>query len=200
MLVHITNQLTDWRYLVDTSASFSLVPHRSKDPPATKPRLTGPNGLPIQCRGEEKRRLRFGGRTFEWSFLQADVSFAILGVDFLHANKLLVDVSANSLVNSSTGDRFHPTGQPSGHKAFIILPANMAAGAPEPAPRGAASSTTGRASYAAVAAAPATWSFAPAAPQAARAAGPMPTNVPAILDLFQDVLHPGRSYRRHHAR
>ena len=43
MLVHITDQLTDWRYLVDTGASFSLVPHRSKDPPAAKPRLTGPN-------------------------------------------------------------------------------------------------------------------------------------------------------------
>ena len=94
MLVHITDQLTDRRYLVDTSASFSLVPHRSKDPPATEPRLTGPNGLPIRCWGEEKRRLRFSGRTFEWSFLRA------------RANKLLVDVSANSLVDSSTGDRF----------------------------------------------------------------------------------------------
>jgi len=43
MLVHITDQLTDWRYLLDTGASFSLVPHRSNDLPATEPRLTGPN-------------------------------------------------------------------------------------------------------------------------------------------------------------
>ena len=33
MLVHIKDQLTDWRYLVDTGASFSLVPHHSKDTP-----------------------------------------------------------------------------------------------------------------------------------------------------------------------
>jgi hypothetical protein len=127
MLVHITDQLTDWRCLVDTGASFSLVPHRSKDPPATEPRLTGPNRLPIRCWGEEKRRLCFTNRTFEYSFLRADVSFAILRVDFLCANKLLVDISANSLVDSSTGDRFSLTGQPSGHTASIMLPANMAA-------------------------------------------------------------------------
>jgi len=90
MLVHITDQLTDGRYLVDTGASFSLVPHRSTKPPAREPRLTGPNGLPIRCWGEEIRRLQFGGRTFQWPFLRADVSFAILGVDFLRANKLMV--------------------------------------------------------------------------------------------------------------
>ncbi len=33
MLVHITDQLTDRRYLVDTGASFSLVPHRSASAP-----------------------------------------------------------------------------------------------------------------------------------------------------------------------
>ena len=84
------------------------------NPPVTEPRLTGPNGLLIRCWGEEKQQLRFGGRTFEWSFLRADVSFAILWVDFLHANKLLVDIAANTLVDSSTGNRFSLTGQPSG--------------------------------------------------------------------------------------
>jgi len=64
MLVHITDQLMDWHYLVDTDASFSLVPHCSKDPTATKPRLTGPNGLPIRCWGEETGLLRFSSRTF----------------------------------------------------------------------------------------------------------------------------------------
>jgi hypothetical protein len=84
---------------------------------------------PTACRsGAGGRRgggLQFDGRTFEWSFLRADVSFAILGVDFLHANKLLVDVASNSLVDSATGDRFSLTGQPSGHTASIMLPANL---------------------------------------------------------------------------
>ena len=83
MLVHIIDQLTDQRYLLDTGASFSLVPNSSKDPPAHEPQLTSPNGLPIRCWGEEKWRLHFGGCTFEWSFLRADVSFTILRVDFL---------------------------------------------------------------------------------------------------------------------
>jgi len=70
--------------------------------------------------------LRFSGRTFEWSFLGEDVSFPILGVDFPRANKLLVDVAANSLMDSSTGHRFSLTGQSSGHTAFIMLPAILA--------------------------------------------------------------------------
>jgi len=117
MLVLITDQLTDWCYLVDTGASFSLVPHRSGDTPAKEPRLIGPKGLPIWCWEEERRRLRFGGRTFERDFLRADVSFPIMGLDFLRANKLLVDVTGKTLVGSSTGDLFSLTGQPSGHTA-----------------------------------------------------------------------------------
>ena len=45
--------------------------------------------------GEECRRLRFSGLTFKGAFLLADISFPILGVDFLRANKLLVDVTQN---------------------------------------------------------------------------------------------------------
>ena len=232
MLVHITDQLTDGRYLVDTGASFSLVPHRSTKPPAREPRLTGPNGLPIRCWGEERRRLQFGGRTFQWPFLRADVSFAILGVDFLRANKLMVDVASNSLVDSTTGDRFSLTGQPSGHTASIMLPANL----PQPSKQArpatyAAAAARGTAHQAATS----TRSTSPTRlyPSAAQAAGygpaptgptgpapsaparlyppagrygpastgptgpappaqPVPTTVPAILDLFQDVLNPGR--------
>ena len=55
---------------------------------------------------------------------------------------------------------------------------------------------------ASIAAAPARRSNLLAAPAVARpavrSAGPMPMTIPAILDLFQDVLNPGRSYRRHH--
>jgi len=130
MLVHITDQLTDWRYLVGAGASFSLVHHRSGATLAKEPRLIGPNGLPIRCWGEERRRLRFGGRTFEWDFLRADVSFPIQGVDFLCANKLLVDVACKTLVDFSTGNRFSLTGRPSGHTASIMLPANLGAHSP----------------------------------------------------------------------
>jgi len=172
---------------VDAGASFSLVHHWSGDTPAKEPRLIGPNGLPIRCWGEERRRRRFGGRTFEWDFLRADVSFPIQGVDFLCANKLLVDVACKTLVDFSTGNRFSLTGRPSGHTTSIMLPANLGAHSPTQAGP--------RAIYAPVLAA----QVAPAqdtparhlAQPAAAAAGPRPGAIPAILALFQDVLNPG---------
>jgi len=168
MLVHVECQLTARRYLVDTGASFSLVPHKSADPPARQPRLTGPNGPPIKCWGEEKRRLRIGGRQFEREFLLADVTFPILVVDFLRAHRLVVDVARNKLMDTANGDTFSLTGQPSGHTASVMLPANVPRCEAEPAspsaarPAGgswavhgskAARGATGAASYTAVAAA-----------------------------------------------
>ena len=88
MLVHVECQLTARRYLVDTGATFSLVPHKSSKIPAGQPRLIGPNGLPIKCWGEERRRLHIDGRQFEWEFLLGDVTFPMLGVDFLRAYRL----------------------------------------------------------------------------------------------------------------
>ena len=105
MLVHITDQLTDRRYLVDMGASFSCVPFESAAPPPTKePHLTNPNGSSIKCWGEGWRQLQFSSRTFQWLFLRTDVSFPILGVDFMRSKKLMVDVASNTLVESTTGD------------------------------------------------------------------------------------------------
>jgi hypothetical protein len=117
-------------------------------------------------------------------------------IHFLRPNKLLVDVAANTLVESSTGNQFSLTGQPSGHTASIMLPANMAERGAAPSLRGAASGPAGRASYTSIAAAPARRSITLAAPAAAQPAAqpacPMPMTIPAILDLFQDVLNPGK--------
>jgi hypothetical protein len=87
--------------------------------------LIGPNGHPIQCLGEERQRLCFSGCTFERLFLRTDVSFPILGVDFLRANKLSVSVASNQLVDDTTGDMFSLIRQPSSHTASVMLPASM---------------------------------------------------------------------------
>ena len=110
---------------MDTGATFSLLPHKSHHPPAQRPRLIGPNGQPIRCWGEERLRLQFSGRTFWWTFLKADVTFPILGVDFLRSNRLSVSVATNQLVDDANGDTFRLTEQPSGHTASVMLPANM---------------------------------------------------------------------------
>ena len=170
--MHITDQLTDRRYLVDTGASYCLMPHQSSKPPAKEPRLIGPNGSRIRCWGEERRRLRFGGRTFEWPFLLADVSFPIIGVDFLRGNKLLVDVAGNRLVDSATGDTFNLTRRSSGHTASVVLPAPGGGG---PAPAGAGPQR----SYAAVAATPRRSDPSPAA-----AGTPSRVNLPMATCLL----------------
>ncbi len=99
-LVHIEDQLSKRRFLVDTGASFSIFPHKSSTPPSG-PALFGPAGKIIPCWGEKYLVLSFNGRQFHWTFLLAAVSFPILGVDFLRHYRLLVDPAANRLVDQT---------------------------------------------------------------------------------------------------
>jgi hypothetical protein len=80
-LLHLQDTVSQRRFLVDTGASYSILPHTSTSP-VEGPNLTGPSGTAIRCWGERKLSLSFDGRPFTWTFLLADVSFAILGVDF----------------------------------------------------------------------------------------------------------------------
>lgn len=67
--------------------------------------LTAENGTRIKTYGTKTLYLDFGlSRVFTWTFEMADVSCAIIGVDFLHYFGLLVDVRRHCLVDS-TGDR-----------------------------------------------------------------------------------------------
>ncbi len=93
LLVYINDQLTDRRFLVDTGAAFSILPHHSSNP-ATGQGLVGPSGSPIRCWGESAVKLKLAGQHFTWKFLLADVSTAILGIDFLRAHSLSVAASS----------------------------------------------------------------------------------------------------------
>jgi hypothetical protein len=66
------------------------------------PRLTAANGQRIRCWGSRCRSLRLAGQEFQWEFLQAAVSFPILGIDFLKHFELLVDVIGEKLVPRSS--------------------------------------------------------------------------------------------------
>jgi len=122
-LVTISCQLSQRRFLVDTGASFSLLPHRSAARPSG-PRLTGPNGIAIAAWGEEEVELVFSGRRFKWRFLLAAVSFPILGIDFLQEFNLLVDVAGRRLVSASTGEKLLLAARSSGPTAAVLLPAD----------------------------------------------------------------------------
>ncbi len=95
-------------------------------------------------------------------------------------------VASNTLVDSTTGNTFTLSGQPSGHTASVMLPEP---GGVQPAPTGA-----GQVQTYTDAAAAARWSNPPAAATADmgnQVDPPMPMTILAILDLFQDVLNPG---------
>jgi hypothetical protein len=59
--------------------------------PSSGPKLTNANGKPIASWKFVEKTLQFGKHTFKHLFLQANVSQAIIGLDFLHANSITID-------------------------------------------------------------------------------------------------------------
>jgi hypothetical protein len=64
-LLFLTDQQTGRRFLVDSGASVSLLPHTSKTP-SIGPRLLGPDGAAIGCWGPQQVDLSLAGRRFSW--------------------------------------------------------------------------------------------------------------------------------------
>jgi hypothetical protein len=92
-LVYLQDTDSKQKFLVDTGASVSVLPHTSRAPSSGTP-LIGADGKSIPSWGTVKKTLTFGLHTFLCSFILAAVSKPILGMDFLAANKLLVDPSS----------------------------------------------------------------------------------------------------------
>jgi hypothetical protein len=122
--------------LVDSGASYSIIPHTSSSPPSG-PRLLGPDGAAIKCWGRQELPLKLAGRQFTWSFLRAAVSFPIIGIDFLIHHGLLLDAARGRLSAASAGTSIPLSRQPSGPTAAILLPEPAAAAATAPAPAAA---------------------------------------------------------------
>jgi hypothetical protein len=72
----------NFKFLVDSGVSISILPHSSSAPP-TGPHLVGANGKPIPAWGLCHRTVCFAGHNFEFEFLLAAVATPILGMDFL---------------------------------------------------------------------------------------------------------------------
>jgi hypothetical protein len=102
--MHLKDDISNRRFLVDTGAAFSVFPHSSEEPPSG-PRLKGPAGRIIRCWGQRTLQLSFNGLHFSWDFLLAEVEFPILGVDFLRHHKLAVDAAAGHLLHTEALQR-----------------------------------------------------------------------------------------------
>ena len=94
--------------LIDTGAGVSLLrggvwdrirPNNCKPSPVTAHRLVGVDGILISVRGSALIQFSVSGMVFEHEFIIADhiTAEAILGLDFLEANKCVLDFSKEQL-------------------------------------------------------------------------------------------------------
>lgn len=102
----ITDRETKEQFLVDTGSDICVYPvsafrehRRSK----TSYQLSAANGTAIDTYGYLTLNLNLGlRRAFPWRFVVADVTKAIIGVDFLSHYRLIVDISNQRLIDSLT--------------------------------------------------------------------------------------------------
>ena len=93
-LLFIRDALSGREFLCDTGAQRSVLPATVEDtaPGVHGPQLRSANDTPIRTYGTKTADLCFGGQRFRWDFVTADISFPLLGADFLCAHNLLVGV------------------------------------------------------------------------------------------------------------
>ena len=101
--IHINDELTGTRYLIDTGAYCSVYPasHHERniidtDPPPTC--LTAANGSTIKSHGTKDIQICINGRSYPWTFRLAQVTKPLLGADFLAHHHLLVDIAGQRLI------------------------------------------------------------------------------------------------------
>jgi len=181
-LMYVQDQGTTTRFLVDSGASFSILPHVSRSNPSG-PHLSGPAGQPIACWGDKVVTITLAGQAFEWRFLLAAVSFPILGIDFLEAHRFLVDPSQRRLVQAASGHVVPLEVLPSGPTASVVTPSFTAAGLVPAAPASEAS-----VQFADPPAQPAQQDAVQAAAAASDAAGAFR----ALLAQFPGVVNPSK--------
>ena len=117
----------DLRFLVDTGAAVSLIPHhfcRNLIIESSEVKLQSAESAPIKVSGECRLQLNNADlkRSFTWTFVVADVQHPIIGIDFLSQFSLLVDCRRHHLQDGVTGLKAHctTTSLPSPQPIFVI--------------------------------------------------------------------------------
>ena len=95
------------KFLVDTGAAVSVFPPTKQQRTCRSTiTLKAANGSIIATYGRRSLTLNLGlRRKCQWVFVIADVSVPILGADFLHHFRLLVDMHRRKLIDCITGLR-----------------------------------------------------------------------------------------------
>ena len=94
-------------FIVDTGASISIIPRHILNTVTLNPtpvRITSATGENIVCHGETYAEVIIpqSNRAFKWNFVIANTTHALLGLDFLAENNLIVDCKNGKLIDPLT--------------------------------------------------------------------------------------------------
>lgn len=105
-LIFCTDKITNVVYMVDSGCQISIIPKKDGDREdrECKFALKAANGTTMKTYGTERIKLRLGNKYYRWTFLKADVTTPIIGIDFLRHHQLLVDPSTDSIIDKQTGE------------------------------------------------------------------------------------------------
>ena len=119
-LFYIWDRRNKIKFLVDTGAAISVIPHTID--PSAKPtplKLQAANGSTIDTYGGKTLSLNIGmRRDYTWTFTLANVKIPILGADFLAHYELSVHMNPRTL--SDTLTNLHVIGTPARHSTTGI--------------------------------------------------------------------------------
>jgi hypothetical protein len=104
-LIFLHDSQNNFKFLVDSGASISILPHSSSALP-TGPHLVGANGKPIPAWGLRCRTVCFAGHNFKFDFLLAAVATPILGMDFLARFELSIIPAKQQVLHAASGRTF----------------------------------------------------------------------------------------------
>jgi hypothetical protein len=101
-LIFLLDSNNNFKFLVDSGASLSIIPHSSSAPP-TGPHLVGANGKQIPAWGFRRHTVCFSGQIFDFDFLLAAVATPILGMDFLAKFNFSINPSKQQVLHANSG-------------------------------------------------------------------------------------------------
>jgi hypothetical protein len=102
-LIFLHDSQNHFKFLVDSSASISILPHSSSASP-TGPHLVGAKGKLIPTWGSRRQTVCFACHNFEFDFFLAAVATPIKGMDFLAKFELSI-IPAKQQVLYAASDR-----------------------------------------------------------------------------------------------
>ena len=103
---------TSMKFIVDTGAAVSIIPRKDTTGVYFKPsavQLSSANGERIKVYGETTLPVNIQAlkRSYDWTFIVAETTNALLGADFLRYHNLVVDCRNSRIIDNETEQSAH---------------------------------------------------------------------------------------------